>query len=164
MREAARHASALTIQSQHLARLEASIESGKVALLDRMTGFTSHMVTNETTKQQLFSSSHTKAKMLLRKGSKGDKSRKFRLTLSRWLVGCVWEFGVQRNEGVWNIQIKPINVRPAHTYVFDFVREGHVMAVRELMKSRELSVHDCEAGSKGPFTLLEVSNVHWMIS
>ena len=60
-------------------------------------------------------------------------------------------------DSVWTFQLSPINIRPAHTVAFDFVRAGDVGAVRELLRSRKLSVRDCEQTNNGVSTLLEVS-------
>jgi hypothetical protein len=64
-------------------------------------------------------------------------------------------------DNVWTFQLSPINIRPAHTYVFDFVRAGDVEAVRDLLRSRKLSVRDCEETNRGVSTLLEVSLLHF---
>lgn len=88
---------------------------------------------------------------------------RYRLALPRWLVGCVWEFSMHECDSVWTFQLAPINIRPAHTYAFDFVRGGDVGAVRELLRSRKLSVRDCEQTERGVSNMLEVSSLRFRV-
>jgi hypothetical protein len=160
MRESAKHAASFTFQSQKLERLQASVESGNTALIERVKAFATETMASRTEPVQ---QQKLDTDMGISRSSRGQGRRgrvhKCRLALPRWLVGCVWEFGVHERDSVWTFQLSPVNLRPAHTYVFDFVRAGDVEAVRELLKSRKLSVRDREQRDDfvfGELTLLEV--------
>jgi hypothetical protein len=162
MRETARHAAALSLQSQQLERLQASVESGNLALVGHITAFASQQVISYDEPVQRTVTGHKMSpNRSVRKWAKQGRDYTFRLRLPRRLVNCVWEFGVHECDNVWTFQLKPINIRPAHTYVFDFVRAGDTDAVRELLRSGQLSVHDRQLTSKGSKSLLEVSSMHY---
>jgi hypothetical protein len=81
-----------------------------------------------------------------------------RLALPRWLSRYVWEFAAHEVDGAWNFSVRPVNIRPHGTFVFDVVRSGNVEAVRKLLSSGELSVSDHEDGYyRGHNSLLSVS-------
>lgn len=159
MREAAKSAAALSDQRQCLTKLQASIDSGNMALIGRITVFTSQ----EATSCADFAPQHPSDRITItgrppRKHTRHGRSRTFRIPVPTWFVACVRAFGVHTSEGAWTVQLNTVNIRPAHTYVFDFVRAGDVGAVRELMTSGQLSIYDRQAGRKGGKTLLEVSS------
>lgn len=82
-----------------------------------------------------------------------------RLALPRWLSRYVWEFAAHELDGAWNFSVRPINIRPYRTFVFNVVRSGNVEAVRKLLTSGELSVSDQEVGFiLGHNSLLGVSS------
>jgi hypothetical protein len=95
----------------------------------------------------------------LPKRPRNSTEYKFRLALPQRLVKCIWEFSIHKCDNAWTFQLKPVNIRPARTYAFDFVRTGDVSAVRELLRSRQLSVQDRESSWRGSGTLLDVSDV-----
>lgn len=154
----------MTLQSQHLERLQASIESGKVDLIDHITDFASRVATRQGSVSPFSSNTNISANERGSRPCRRYRNWQIRLPLPRWLVGCVWEFGMHERDNVWTFQLCPINLRPAHTYVFDFVRAGDVGAVRELISSRQLSVHDREPTWNGHRTLLEASHMAYNIS
>lgn len=160
IRQAARNASSLTLQNQQLKILQASVESGQVALINHMTGFATatQVATSSDSSLQSSSIEDVKDNRTAIRRSRHGKSRRFRVSLPRWLVGRVWELGLHECDNVWTLQLAPMNVRPARTYVFDFVRAGDVEAVRKLIGSRQLSVQDRVFTDtwEDPITLLEV--------
>lgn len=82
-----------------------------------------------------------------------------RLALPRWLSQHAWEFVVNELDGAWNFSVRPVNIRPYGTFVFDVVRSGNVGAVRKLLTSGQLSVSDQEVGFYlGHNSLLTVSS------
>jgi hypothetical protein len=165
VRESARHAAALTLQAQRLDMLQSSVESGNLALIGHITTFASQQATNSggNTIQQAHEDRSVMGRRKLPKKPKNGTEYKFRLALPRRLVKCIWEFSVHECDNAWTFQLSPVNVRPARTYAFDFVRAGDVGAVRELMKSRQLSIRDREPSSNGNGTLLEVRDVQWVL-
>lgn len=60
-------------------------------------------------------------------------------------------------DGVWTTQIWPINVRPGSAVVFDYVSSGDVEAVRELLRSGNLSLRDYMHHGTRNHSLFEVS-------
>jgi hypothetical protein len=161
MQQTANHAAALSLQSRQLERLQASVQSGNLALFGHITTFASQQIAScDEPAQRTVSKQHISPTRLARKRVKQGIDYTFRLRLPRRLVDCVWEFGVHECDNVWTFQLKPINIRPAHTFVFDFVRAGDTDAVRELLRSGQLSVHDRQASKNGNKTLLEVSGAH----
>jgi hypothetical protein len=162
MRESAKQAASFTHQSQKLERLQASVESGNTALIERVTASATQIMASRTASlQQPSMEINTVFSQPPHRHERHGRMRSYRLALPRWLVGCVWEFSMHECDNVWTFQLSPINIRPAHTYVFDFVRAGHVEAVRDLLRSRKLSVRDCEQTKWGVSTLLEVSLLHF---
>jgi hypothetical protein len=87
-----------------------------------------------------------------------------RVRLQRWLHDRFWEFEVLSSSAEpWAIRLHSINIRPAHSCVFDVVRSGNVNEVRQLLLSGELSLQDRAYNSNGPDqTLLEV-NLAWAV-
>jgi hypothetical protein len=162
MRESARQAASFTLQSHKLEKLQASIEAGNTALIERVTASATQIMASRTAslQQPSLEINTVFSRPLAIRGRHG-KMRSYRLSLPRWLVGCVWEFSMHESHNVWTFQLSPVNIRPAHTYVFDFVRAGDVEAVRDLLRSRKLSVRDCEQTKRGASTLLEVSLLHF---
>ena len=159
MRESAKHVASFTRQNERLERLQASVESGNTALIERVTAFATQKVVAGSV-QSPTSSSDTVLRQSPRMRAGRGKTHEYRVTLPRWLVGCVWEFGLHECDNVWTFQLSPINIRPNHTYIFDFVRAGDVEAVRELLRSRKLSVRDRQQTDYGDSTLLEVRDIH----
>jgi hypothetical protein len=162
VRESARHAAALTLQAQRLDQLQSSVESGNSALIGQITTFASQKATRvgETPVQQAQEDRSVTGRRKLPQRSRNGTEYKFRLALPHRLVKCIWEFSVHGCDNAWTFQLSPVNIRPARTYAFDFVRAGDVNTVRELMRSRQLSIRDREPSSRGSRTLLEVSEVH----
>lgn len=80
-----------------------------------------------------------------------------RLALPSWLSHTVWEFAAHELDGAWNFSVRPVNIRPYGTFVFDVVRSGDVGAVRKLLTSGGLSISDQEDGFFGHNSLLLVS-------
>jgi hypothetical protein len=161
VRESARHAAALTLQAQRLDMLQTSIESGNLALIGHITTFASQQATTSggNTIQHAHDDRSVMGRRKLPKRPRNNTEYKFRLALPHRLVKCIWEFSVHECDSAWTFQLKPVNIRPAHTYAFDFVRAGDVIAVRELMKSRQLSVQDREPDGSCNWTLLEVRDL-----
>jgi hypothetical protein len=84
-----------------------------------------------------------------------------RLALPPWLSHYVWEFAAHELDGAWNFSVRPVNIRPYGTFVFDVVRSGNVEAVRKLLTSGELCVSDHEDGYyRGHSSLLIVSSTN----
>lgn len=84
-----------------------------------------------------------------------------RLALPRWLSHYVWEFAAHKLDSAWNFSVRPVNIRPYGTFVFDVVRSGNVEAVRKLLASGELSVSDHEdVYYRGHNSLLSVSSMY----
>jgi hypothetical protein len=162
VRESARHAAALTLQAQRLDQLQLSVESGNLVLIGHMTTFASQQATasGADTIQHVHEDRSVLGMRSLRKRPRNGAEYKFRLALPQRLVKCIWEFSVHECDNAWTFQLKPVNIRSARTYAFDFVRAGDVGAVRELMRSRQLSVQDREPTCSGSRTLLEVSKLH----
>jgi hypothetical protein len=162
MQQAAKHGAALSLQSQQLEKLQTSVESGNLALIGHITTLTSQGVIPSKTPVQCALSGHEiPPKCSVRKRAKQGADYTFRLRLPRRLVNCVWEFGLYERDCVWTLQLKPINIRPASTYVFDFVRAGDVGAVRRLLESGQMSIHDRQTFKNGSRSLLEVSEIHY---
>jgi hypothetical protein len=161
MRESARHAAALTLQAQRLDMLQTAVESGNLALIGHITTFASQQATSSGSNppQQVNGNRSVAGGKKLPKRSRNGTEYKFRLALPHRLVKCIWEFSVHECDNAWTFQLKPVNIRPARTYAFDFVRAGDVSAVRELMISRQLSIQDREQSSIGSGTLLEVRDL-----
>jgi hypothetical protein len=142
--------------------LQSSIESGNLALIGHITTIASQQATTSgpDPPQQVHVDSSVLARRKLPKRSRNGTEYKFRLALPHCLVKCIWEFSVHECDNAWTFQLKPVNIRPARTYAFDFVRAGDLNAVRELLRSRQLSIQDREPSSSGSRTLLEVSDTH----
>lgn len=68
--------------------------------------------------------------------------RKLRISLPRYFTSRVWEFGLQESEAGWSMHLHIVNERPVDSFVFDVVRSGRVPAVRALLESGDLSMHD----------------------
>jgi hypothetical protein len=161
VRESARHAAALTLQAQRLDMLQTSIESGNLALIGHITTFASRQAapSGPDPPEQVHEDRSVLARRKLPKRPRSSKEYKFRLALPHRLVKCIWEFSVHECDNAWTFQLSPVNIRSARTYAFDFVRDGDVNTVRELLRSRQLSIHDREPSSSGSRTLLEVTDL-----
>jgi hypothetical protein len=161
VRESARHAAALSLQAQRLVMLQTAVESGNLALMGHITTSASRKVDPAgNPSQQTHDNGHVVGRRSPRKRPKNSTEYKFLLALPHRLVKCIWEFSVHECDNAWTFQLKPVNIRPARTYAFDFVRAGDVRAVRELIRSRQLSAQDREPSSNGSRTLLEVGDMH----
>lgn len=92
--------------------------------------------------------------------------RKIRIALPRYFTNCVWEFGLQESGDGWAMHLYPINERPRDSFVFDVVRSGRVPAVRALLESGSLSIHDQAAASElwPRWSLLDVRPKRLLIS
>jgi hypothetical protein len=170
VRESVRNAAALTLQAQRVDMLQTSIESGNLALIGHITTFASQQATTSggNTTQKAHEERPVTGRRKLSKRPRNGTEYKFRLALPHRLVKCIWEFSVHECDSAWTFQLKPVNIRSARTYAFDFVRAGDVGAVRELLRSRQLSVQDREPGligrtSNGSGTLLEVRDVQCVL-
>ena len=153
MRESARHAAAFALQSEHIKQLHNTVETGNAVLLGHITN---------STLLEPAASIQTRQTSVVRTGpaksrkSRPDRSYRFRVSLPRWFVNCVWELGVHEADGVWTTQIWPVNVRPTSAVVFEYVENGDVDAVRELLHSRKLSLRDHMRSWDGDLSLFEV--------
>jgi hypothetical protein len=159
MRETAKHATTLTLQSQRLEHLQDSLESGNTALIGHLEKLSGTRLTDGPLTHQDLTLAHDKGPdELRRKSTKRTKAHTFRLGLPTWLVDCVWEFGVHASASVWSVQVYSINIRPQYSCVFEVVRRGNVKAVRELLASGQLSLRDrAREWSGHDYTLLEAS-------
>jgi hypothetical protein len=146
--------------------LQSSVESGNLALIGHITSFASQQATSSGSDppHQAKEDRSVAGRRRLPKTPKDGTEHKFRLALPRRLVKCIWEFSVLECDNAWTFQLKPVNIRPAHTYAFDFVRAGDVSAVRELMRSRQLSIQDREQHANGSWNLLEVRDLQRVLS
>jgi hypothetical protein len=167
MRQAARHTSILTLYGQHLERLQSSVDSGNILLLERITNPAAQSAASRNIASSAqYHSGHDIARgpdiamNIKSKRYQNSRSYRCRLPLSAWLVGSVWELGVRQCNSVWTLQFSPVNIRPGHTYAFDFVRAGDIGSVRELLKAGHLSIHDRDSTGTSGNTLLEVSSMH----
>lgn len=156
MRESAKHAAAFTLQSEHIKQLHNTVETGNAVLLGHMNNSALLAPAAVFQKQQ---NSLDRAGAARPSRSKRDRSYRFRVSLPRWFVNCVWELGVHEADGVWTTQIWPVNVRPDCAVVFEYVRSGDVEAVRELLKSRQLSLRDHMRRWDGDLSLFEVTSL-----
>jgi hypothetical protein len=158
-------ATALALQSQHIERLNNSIESGNATLIGHIANL-SHTMTrlaNGSSPHQIPMPALDNDLDVLRcESTKRPKARTYRLGLPNWLTDCVWEFAVQSSANVWTVQVYNVNVRPWNSGVFDAVRSGDTKAVRQLLDSGRLSLRDrvrySEALDEPDETLLEASN------
>jgi hypothetical protein len=158
-------ATALALQSQHIERLNNSIESGNATLIGHIANLsqTGTRSANRSSPHQISTSALDNDPEALRcKLTKRTKTRTYHLRLPSWLIDCVWEFGVHTSANVWTVQVYNVNVRPWNSGVFDAVRSGDTKAVRQLLDSGRLSLRDrvrySEALDEPDETLLEASN------
>jgi hypothetical protein len=153
MRESAKHAAAFALQSEHIKQLHNTVETGNAVLLGHVTNSALLEPAAMIPKQQ---NSLDRAGADRPKRQRRDRSYRFRVSLPRWFVNCVWELGVHEADGVWTTQMWPVNVRPESAVVFEYVRSGDVEAVRELLNSRQLSLRDHMHRWDGDLSLFEV--------
>jgi hypothetical protein len=166
MREAANRAADVHLQNAFLSSHQAQLQT-----LDRAVQ-TSHaaiirqlevsLVQEPTTPPSTALVPATSKKRSVQTNRKRQPSLKLRLAFPRWLTTSVWEFAMHECEGGWNMQLRPINIRPYGSFAFDVVRSGDVKAVMNLLAIGELSVSDHEVDKYGLVdkSPLTVSCVH----
>lgn len=93
MRKSTKHATVLALQTQHLDRLQTSVESGNVALIGHITAFSPQQVTTDEASHRVPLNRNTRVGKPLHNHLKRGRSHKYHLPLPRWLVACVWELG-----------------------------------------------------------------------
>lgn len=158
IRESAKHAAALVLQSERTERLLGFIELTSIAV-SGPTSFaaTQSAVTGTVRGQDSLSHRAVTTADLQRKRNKHGKSYKFRVMLPHWLAHCIWELGMTQADGIWTSQVYSINLRPSRTIAFDSVRSGDIEAVRDYLQLGELSLRDREYNGHHARSLLEVS-------
>ncbi|KAM0722808.1 hypothetical protein Q7P37_002250 [Cladosporium fusiforme] len=132
----------LSAQSTRLQNLEHSIQKGHTTIIARLDETT---VRRSIPASGVFPLAHVSRATPSNRASdyRGKRSdRKLRVSLPRWLVDCVWEFGIRTSETGWEFRIHPINLRSTDDFLYEVVKSGNVPAVRKLLESRELSTHD----------------------
>jgi hypothetical protein len=153
MRVSAKHAAAFALQSEHIKQLHNTVATGNAVLLGHITNST---LLEPAASTQIPQTVVTTAGSTKSRRHKHDRSYRFRVSLPRWFVNCVWELGVHEADGVWTTQIWPVNVRPTSAVVFEYVENGDVEAVRELLHSRKLSLRDHMRSWDRDLSLFEV--------
>jgi hypothetical protein len=151
MRQTAVHAAAATLHNDRMELLRNTVESGNAALMGQVTA--SQQLASRVAPHQRSIGATGRVLERYRRG----RTYKYRLALPRWFARNVWECIVHEANQGWTTQLYPINLRPKHTYAFDFVRRGDVKAVRELMRLGHLSVNDRVGFYWGEESLLEAS-------
>jgi hypothetical protein len=155
-------ATALDLQNQHIERLKDSIESGNAEVIGHITNLSltrTNSAKGPSPHQTSTSALDDDPDVLRCKSTERSKTHVYRMRLPSWLVDRVWEFEVHRSINGWTTQVYAVNVRPYDSCIFDVVRSGNVKAVRELLESGQLSLHDQAHNPHGPDrNLLEVSN------
>jgi hypothetical protein len=176
LREAAKHNALLTAQSNAISSqitqlhdLENAVQAGNSMILDRLT-----VPTSATSPEDTLASTSQRLQVEVRQTKKSHSHRKFRIALPRSFVDCVWEFGMRGTGNGWEFQLHPVNMRARESFVFKVVTSGRVPAVRALLESGSLSIHDramaSDHGVPVPCeSLLDVScqhprNAHVLIS
>lgn len=143
------------LQGEMSSLLQKTLESGNAKLLQSITTLTSLQSSSGNTPHQRSAKITDRTIEHDRRG----RHRKVRISLPRWFANCVGELVISESQNIWTFQLHLVNIRPRHTYAFDFVRQGNLAAVRELMSLGDLSVND-QADSQGsgePYNLLHVS-------
>jgi hypothetical protein len=138
-------ATVIALQSQHMDRLNNSIELGNATLIGHIANLshTRTKLANGSSPHQISTSAPDKDSDVLRcESTKRTKAHVYRLRLPGWLIDCVWEFGVHTSATAWTAQVYTVNVRPWNSCVFDAVRSGDTKAVRQLLESEQLSLRD----------------------
>lgn len=156
MRESAQHATALTLQSERMQRLQDTMETGHAALFGQLTSYpNTALLENDHAHQTPATDSYTVASRREKIRPRRGKHHKLRFVLPSWFVNCVWEVGMHNTDGVRTIEIYPINRRRSSTLVFDSVRAGDIEPVRKYIASGQLSFRDHADDYRGS-SLLEV--------
>jgi hypothetical protein len=151
MRQTALHATAFTVHSERMELLRNTVVSGNATLMGQITA--SRQLASRDTPHQMPIDDTGRTVARSRRG----RAYKYRLPLPGWFAKCVWELFVHEANQGWTVQLYPINLRPEHTYAFDFVRRGDVKAVRELMRLGHLSMNDQANCEYYQLSLLNVS-------
>ena len=149
--------------SSHEAQLQSLnlvVQAGHATILERIEA--KRPSGSNTPSESASAVYHTSQGLAPRDHTKRSWARTFRFALPRWLSHHVWEFAARELDGAWNFRVRPVNVRPRGTFVFDVVRSGNVEAVRKLLISGELSVSDHEYDSYEPWnsSILLVSPIY----
>jgi hypothetical protein len=123
--------------------LEYTVQLGNTMILDRLDVLPADKRSQDTSplSSQALQTHRNKT-------PKRGPPRKIRISLPRVFASCVWEFGLQGSGAGWAMQLHPINERPRDSFVFDVVRSGRVPAVRALLESGSMSMHDQAAASE----------------
>ena len=147
-----------TLQSERMRLLQDTVESGYATLAGQLTAFTPEQLTTHDKPHNEQHQALGRTTEPFSAFTKRGKTSRYRLALPRWFTKCVWDFTVHESNHIWTFQLQPVNMRPAHTYAFDFVRNGDLMAVRKLLEQGHLSVNDQSMYCGQSEPLLKVSN------
>jgi hypothetical protein len=157
-------ATALALQSQHMDRLQDSIESGNATLIGHIANLSlsgTESADGPFARQTPTSAFDKDSDALGGRSTKRTKSRTYRMRLPNWLTDCVWEIAVHFSANVWTAKVYTVKIRPVHSLVFDAVRSGNLKVVRELLASGTLSLRDrAHMWNGSDISLLEAS--FWM--
>jgi hypothetical protein len=167
MREAASRAADVKLQNAllsshqtHLQNLDNAVQTSHTAIISRIDTSVVQSPITPLSSAVILSAASNKRSVPTK--TKRQSSRTLRLAFPRWLTSFVWEFAMHECEGVWNMQLRPINIRRHGSFPFDIVRSGDVKAVMNLLATGELSVSDREVdryglANKSPLTVSRVS-------
>jgi hypothetical protein len=134
---------AISSQMMQLHDLEHAVQAGNTMILDRLPVPTPHRMLPDTSAPVTH-----RLEVEVRKSAKQHSHRKFRISLPRFFVDCVWEFGMRGTSSGWEFQLHPVNMRSRESVVFKVVRSGRVPAVRALLDFGSLSIHDHAVASE----------------
>lgn len=151
----------LSTHEAQLQNLSLVVQSGHASILERIE--TTRSLGSNISAPCASTVNSTRQGLLPRGRTKNIPVWTLRLALPRWLARRVWEFAVHESNGAWNFRVRPINIRPYGTFVFDIVRSGNVEAVKKLLTSGELSVSDREDSYNKHNSLLCVSTMSFGI-
>jgi hypothetical protein len=154
MREAASRAADVQLQNAllsshqtHLQNLDNAVQTSHTAIISRIDTSVVQSPITPLSSAVILSAASNKRSVPTK--TKRQSSRTLRLAFPRWLTSFVWEFAMHECEGVWNMQLRPINIRRHGSFPFDIVRSGDVKAVMNLLATGELSVSDREVDRYG---------------
>lgn len=156
MRENAKLADALTLQSERTEKLLCLVESTSTTRSRHNGAITARdLATGDAEQQDSISKGEVVTADTHRKRRYTGKAYRFHVSLPRYFTNCIWEFCAYKSDGIWTTQVYPVNIRPTDTIGFECVRLGDIHAVRELIRSGELSFRDHDGYGPGS-SLLEV--------
>jgi hypothetical protein len=144
VRRTVEYVTAHTIQNQRMERLQDSIDSVNNALTGHIANLSLARWANELAPHQDFTSAHDRGPNVPRcKWIERTTAYTSLVRLQRWLHVRFWEIEVLSSSAKsWTMRLYNINIRPAHSCVFDVVRSGNLKVVRELLASGTLSLRD----------------------